>query len=284
MITVEDLRFRYRGASELTVRGLSFEIERGEVFGFLGPSGAGKSTTQNILVGLLDGWEGEIRIGGRALSDWGAEYNERIGVSFELPNHYSKLTARENLEFFRSLYRGKTATPEEVLDLVGLSEDIDKPAGAFSKGMKNRLNFARSLLNCPDLWFLDEPTSGLDPVRSRDVRAVIRGQQTRGVTTFVTTHDMVTADEICDRVGFIVDGELVAIDSPEALRHRYGKRDVEITWSHPEGKKSARFPLDGLAAQVDFQRVLREEQVLSIHSLETTLEDVFVQLTGRSLQ
>ncbi len=283
MIEVEELRFSYPGSAEPTVRGLSFSIDKGEIFGFLGPSGAGKSTTQNILVGLLAGWEGSVRVQGRSLAEWGAEYNERIGVGFELPNHYSKLSARENLEFFRALYAGETAAPEEVLELVGLAGDIDKPAGDFSKGMKNRLNFARSLLNKPDLWFLDEPTSGLDPVRARHIRDVIRRQRERGVTTFVTTHDMVTADEICDRVAFMVDGELAAIDSPEALRHRYGKREVKVEWRQGEGKASTRFPLDGIGEQPEFQRILRDEHLLSIHSLETTLEDVFVQVTGRHL-
>jgi len=283
MIEVSNLRFRYDGAADLTVRGISFEIEKGEIFGFLGPSGAGKSTTQNILVGLLKGWEGSVRVEGKPLTDWGGEYNERIGVSFELPNHYSKLTARENLEFFRALYAGETSSPEEVLGLVGLSDDIDKPAGEFSKGMKNRLNFARSLLNKPGLWFIDEPTSGLDPVLARHIRDVVRNQKDRGATTFVTTHDMATADAICDRVAFMVDGELAVIDSPEALRHHYGKREVEIEWSDNDRKESRRFPLDGLGEQAEFQRILREEHILSIHSLETTLEDVFVQVTGRGL-
>ncbi|MEM8883196.1 MAG: ABC transporter ATP-binding protein [Planctomycetota bacterium] len=280
MIDVADLVFTYPGAPVPTVRGISFEIGEGEIFGFLGPSGAGKSTTQNILIGLLQGWEGRVQVGGRPLTEWGGAYNERIGVSFELPNQYSKLTARENLEFFRSLYAGETETPEAVLAQVGLADHIDKPAGDFSKGMKNRLNFARSMINRPDLWFLDEPTSGLDPVSSRHMRGVIRD---RGVTTFVTTHDMVTADEICDRVAFIVDGQLAAIDAPEALRRQYGKHEVEIEWGADGAKHSARYPLDGLGEQAEFQRVLREEHVLSIHSLETTLEDVFIQVTGRSL-
>ena len=284
MISVEQLRFTYPGASAPALEGISFEIAEGEIFGFLGPSGSGKSTTQNVLVGLLQGWEGSVRVDGRALAEWGPDYNQEIGVSFELPNHYTKLSARENLEFFRALYRGETATPEEVLGLVGLGEDIDKPASDFSKGMKNRLNFARSLLNRPRFWFLDEPTSGLDPVTARDIRKLILAQKQRGVTTFVTTHDMVTASEICDRVAFIVEGKLAAIDTPEALRRRYGSRELEVQWTREDQRHSARFPLDGLAEQAEFQRILRDETLDSIHSLETTLEEVFSQVTGRGLR
>jgi fluoroquinolone transport system ATP-binding protein len=234
MIEVENLRFSYPGSSDLTVRGISFRIDKGEIFGFLGPSGAVKSTTQNILVGLLTDWEGSVRVDGRNLAEWGSEYNQRIGVSFELPNHYSKLTARENLEFFRALYAGETATPEEVLELVGLTEHIDKPAGDFSKGMKNRLNFARSLLNRLELWFPDEPTSGVDPVRARHIRDLIRQQQEHGVTAFVTTHDMVAADEICDRVAFM--GWLWAlIPSSGPLALMAAAFGADIDWLHAIG-------------------------------------------------
>jgi fluoroquinolone transport system ATP-binding protein len=284
MIEVENLRFTYPEASGPTVKGISFRIEAGEVFGFLGPSGAGKSTTQNILVGLLEGFEGRVEVEGRSLRDWGPEYNERIGVGFELPNHYSKLSARENLEFFRALYTADTASPEEVLEAVGLAEHIDKPAGEFSKGMKNRLNFARSMLNRPQLWFLDEPTSGLDPVTAKTIRQLIVSRKQQGVTTFVTTHDMVTATEICDRVAFIVDGKLVAIDSPDALRKQYGTREVEVTWLRDGQLHRGRFPLDGLGETEEFQKVIHEENIQTMHSLETTLEDVFSQVTGRSLQ
>ncbi len=284
MITVDDLTFTYPGGDAPAVSELQFEVAQGEVFGFLGPSGAGKSTTVNILIGLLRDWQGRIDVMGKPLPDWGRDLYGRIGVSFELPNHYLKLSARENLSYFAAMFDGDTASPEEVLQLVGLSEDIDKRVSDYSKGMKNRLNLARSLLNHPSLWFLDEPTSGLDPVNAVHVRDLVRARQAQGVTTVITTHDMLIADALCDRVGFIVDGRLVECDSPPELKRRYGKREVVVSWGSPQDPSSARYPLDGIGEQVEFLRILREEPVLSLHSQETTLEDVFVQVTGRTLQ
>ncbi len=283
MISVQDLSFRYPNTTSPAVHGLSFEVEDGEVFGLLGPSGAGKSTTQNILIGLLRGYEGTIDILGKPLSQWGPEYNRHIGVSFEFPNHYLKLTARENLEYFRALYGGETETSQTVMDLVGLGDAIDKPVSSFSKGMKNRLNFARSLLHRPRLWFLDEPTAGLDPVNAVRIREIVQAQQKRGITTFLTTHNMVSADLLCDRIAFIVDGQIAAIDRPESLRRKYGQRAVEVTWEDGGETHKQSFDLDGLGQNTAFLSTLQNHRIETIHSQETTLEDVFVQVTGRAL-
>ncbi len=291
MISVEDLTYTYKSGSSPAVRELTFDVEKGEVFGFLGPSGAGKTTTQNILIGLIKGWQGRVQVLNRPLAEWGADYYRSIGVSFEAPNHYLKLSARENLEYFRSLYDGKADTVEDVLALVGLEDDIDKKVGEFSKGMKGRLNFARSLMHRPDLWFLDEPTVGLDPVNAVRIRESIQQRQERGVTTVVTTHDMTTAEVVCDRVAFIIDGQIATIDAPDSLRRRYGSREVEVRWDGTggedgggNGEGAQRFPLDGLADNTAFLDALRRPGVTAVHSQEATLEDVFVQVTGRSLQ
>ena len=288
MISVEGLTYTYASGSSPAVRELSFDVEKGEVFGFLGPSGAGKTTTQNILIGLLKGWKGHVQVLDRPLADWGADLYKSIGVSFEAPNHYLKLSARENLEYFRSLYDGKADKVEDVLSIVGLEEHIDKKVGEFSKGMKGRLNFARSLLHRPQLWFLDEPTVGLDPVNSVRIREIIKQRQEIGVTTVVTTHDMTTAEVVCDRVAFIIDGQIAAIDSPDTLRRRYGSREVEVRWEATDGESTGngaeRFSLDGLADNPAFLDALRRDGLAAIHSLEATLEDVFVQVTGRSLK
>lgn len=281
MIQVESLTFTYPGSRAPAISGLSFEVEDGEIFGFLGPSGAGKSTTQNVLIGLLEGWDGRVEVMGRPLQQWGADYYRSIGVSFELPNHYLKLSARENLEYFRALYEGRADRVEEVLGLVGLGDHIDRPVGEFSKGMKNRLNFARSLLHRPRLWYLDEPTAGLDPVNAVRIRELIRERQEQGVTTLVTTHDMKTAEVVCDRVAFIVDGKIAAIDPPDVLRQRFGRREVELRWDEAEPR---RFGLDGLADDAEFLAALRRPGLASIHSQEASLEDVFVEVTGRTLR
>lgn len=283
MIRVHGLTFAYPGSDAPAVRDMSFEVRAGEVFGFLGPSGAGKSTTQNLLIGLLQGYQGDIEVMGRPLSQWGSDYYARVGVSFELPNHYLKLTARENLDYFRALYDGPTAEPEAVLDLVGLADVIDVRVSEFSKGMKNRLTLARSLLNRPTLWFLDEPTAGLDPVNAVAVRDLVATKQREGVTTLITTHDMHVADTLCDRVAFIVDGRVVEVDTPEALRLRFGRRELMVTHGDPSAPRTTAFPMDGLGDDPEFIALLRRDPLVAMHSQEATLEDVFVQVTGRSL-
>jgi fluoroquinolone transport system ATP-binding protein len=283
VIRVEGLTFAYPSSDAPAVRDLAFAVEDGEIFGFLGPSGAGKSTTQNILIGLLRGWEGSVEVLDRPLGDWGTDYYRHIGVSFELPNHYLKLTARENLDYFRSLYDGDAEATEDVLAMVGLEDAIDRLVGEFSKGMKNRLSFARSLLHRPKLWFLDEPTAGLDPVNAVRVRELVRERREQGVTVLLTTHDMHTAQELCDRVAFIVDGEIATVDAPDELRRQFGAREVEVRWLDGTDEEAAQFPLDGLADNTAFLDALREPGLSAIHSQETTLEDVFVQVTGRTL-
>jgi len=258
-------------------------VERGEIFGFLGPSGAGKSTTQNVLIRLLDGYEGTITVLGRDLRAWDRDYYRRIGVAFEAPNHYLKLTAHENLRFFAGLHGGHTADPGGLLDRVGLAEDADKRVGEFSKGMRGRLTLARALLHRPELLFLDEPTAGLDPVTARRIRQVIREARDAGATIFLTTHDMATADELCDRVAFLVDGGIAALDAPRALRLAYGRRVVRVEAMRDGTRAVREFALDGLADDPDFQTLLRSGDVETIHTLETTLEDVFVRVTGRRL-
>jgi fluoroquinolone transport system ATP-binding protein len=283
MLHVEDLTYRYPGSDKPAARELSFAIEGGEIFGLLGPSGAGKSTTQGILVGLLKGWSGRVEVMDRELSSWGPEYYEHVGVSFEIPNHFLKLTARENLDYFRALYRSATISAAEALELVDLADAIDVPVAEFSKGMKNRLTFARSLLHSPKLWFLDEPTAGLDPVNARRVRDIVRQRQEQGATVFLTTHNMAVADELCDRVGFVVDGALERIDAPDALKRQYGRQVVRVSYEDGETIAEQEFPLDGLGDDDAFLALLREHTVRSIHTQETSLEEVFIQVTGRAL-
>lgn len=285
MIELKDLEFQYPGAKAPTLKKINLEIRKGEIFGFLGPSGAGKSTTLNILIRLLSGWRGQIQMMGKALGEWGPAFYERIGVSFELPNHYLKLSAKENLEYFASLYDLRTRTPAQVLSWVGLEEAMDKPVKDFSKGMKNRLSLARSLIHAPELWFLDEPSSGLDPVNVQKVQDLISKQRDDGVTVIITTHNMEVADALCDRVAFLVDGEVVACEAPEALKTQYGKRELSVRYGpSPQQAKERSFALDGLANNSGFMELLAQEHLLSMHSQETTLGGVFVQLTGRSLK
>ncbi len=282
MITVDGLTFAY-GESAPAVKDLSFAIAPGEIFGFLGPSGAGKSTTQKILMRLLKGYTGRVEAMGRPLEDWGASYFERVGVCFEFPSHYRKLTAIENLAFFARFFSVPTTPPRALLEAVGLDGAANRRVEHFSKGMQIRLNFARALLNAPDLLFLDEPTAGLDPANARRIRRIIREQKARGATVFLTTHDMAVANELCDRVGFLVDGRLVEVDAPDALRLRHGRRAVRVQYAANGAMRSEEFELDGLGDNARFQELIRTQRLETVHSQEPTLEDVFIAVTGREL-
>lgn len=283
VIQVGQLDFRYPGAATQTLHGLDFSIAAGEIFGFLGPSGAGKSTTQNILTKLLGGYQGQVHVFDRPLANWGSDYYERIGVAFELPTHFRKLTARENLRAFGALYQHPTLNPQTVLDLVGLSDAGDLRVEQFSKGMMNRLSVARALLHQPELLFLDEPTSGLDPVNAQRIKALIAEQRAAGATIVLTTHNMAIADELCDRVAFMVDGRIALIDSPRALKLRYGQAQVRVEYRDGAQISSAHFPLAGLGHNPEFLELARCDSIQTMHSQEATLDDIFVQVAGKSL-
>ena len=283
MIDVRKLTFTYPSAEAPTLHELAFNVDDGEVLGFLGPNGAGKSTTQKILIGLLREYRGEASVMGRSLAALGSDYYEHIGVSFERPNHFLKLTALENLSYFRSLYRGETEDPRDLLEMVGLQEDADRYVGQYSKGMQVRLNFARALLSKPKLLFLDEPTTGLDPVNTRIIMEKIKQLRDQGATIFLTTHNMSLADGVCDRVAFLVDGRIRLIDSPRELKLRYGSRRVRLEYGANPGTESREFPLPGLADNKEFLDLLRRDDVETLHTQETTLDDIFIQVTGRRL-
>jgi fluoroquinolone transport system ATP-binding protein len=283
MIEVKDLSYTYPKSDRPALHGINFTIQPGEIFGFLGPSGAGKSTTQKILIGLLDGFQGSATVMDRSVTDWGSDYYERIGVAFEQPNHFLKLTALENLRYFAALYSHRTLNPLDLLRSVGLEEDGNLLVGQYSKGMKNRLTVARALLNDPDLLFLDEPTSGLDPVNARKIKELIEAQKAAGKTVFLTTHNMAVADELCDRVAFIVDGQIRLIDTPHALKLQHGKRLVRVEFRSGSGLEKRDFSLESLGNDPTFLGVLRDHHIETIHTQEATLEDIFIQVTGRSL-
>ncbi len=283
MIEVKKLYFTYPGSRKNTLKGFDFHVEKGEIFGFLGPSGAGKSTTQNILIGLLKNYGGQVSVLGREVKNVRSDYYEDIGVAFEFPNFYSKFTALENLNLFRSLYGGETEEPKDLLGMVGLEEDGNKRVGSFSKGMKMRLNFCRAFLNKPAVIFLDEPTAGLDPVNARKIKDIILAKKAQGKTIFLTTHNMNVATEICDRVAFIVEGNISLIDSPRELMITKGKKRVEVEYrENGEIMKSA-FPLEGIGHNEDFNRTLKNNTVERMHTQEATLEDIFIEVTGRKL-
>jgi len=285
MIAVRDLVFTYSGASSPVIRDLSFSVERGEIFGFLGPSGAGKSTTQKILIGLLADYGGSVSVLGTELASWRSEDYERIGVAFEIPTHFLKLTAPENLRYFARLYRRPTRDPLRLLRELDLADSTELPVSQFSKGMKTRLGVARALLHDPELLFFDEPTVGLDPVNARRIRDLIRRERDAGKTIFLTTHDMTVAGDLCDRVALIVDGAIRAVDAPHSLKMAHGRRRVRVEYRDGTGSEllSREFALDGLGDDTEFLDLLRRQKIETMHSEEASLEDVFVAVTGRQL-
>lgn len=282
MLDVSNLTFAYPGAGEPTLNQLSFNIGEGEVYGLLGPSGAGKSTTQKILMGLLSGFGGEARVFGQSIDALGRDYYNRIGVSFELPTLYLRLTARENLALFAALYDRPTRTPPELLEMVDLADAADQRVETFSKGMKMRLNLCRALVQDPDLLFLDEPTTGQDPARARITRDLILHLKSEGKTIFLTTHNMAEADEICDRVGFLVGGTIPVTGVPEELKREYGQRLLKVTASDAEGLTQHEFPMDRIGANQPFLDLLTGGTVVSMHTQEASLDDVFIKATAKA--
>lgn len=283
MIHVEHLYHSYRRDGQYQVNDVSFTVAEGEILGFLGPNGAGKSTIQKVLTGLLPLQQGRVRIAGADVSHTGRRIYNQIGVAFEQPYLYKKLTALENLVFYAGLYSVPTADPMGLLERFGLDEVARKRVGAFSKGMQQRLGLARSLLNRPRIWFLDEPTSGLDPASAQMVRELIREQQRQGVTVFLTTHDMHAADVLCDRVAFLDAGRMVALDAPRALKLRYGDRVVAVEHRIDGQMLTERFDQSSAADRQRLLALMEMGQVETVHSQEASLETVFIALTGRGL-
>ncbi len=283
LIHVQNLFHSYNQDNRFAVHDLTFQVARGEIFGFLGPSGAGKSTTQNILTGLLPLQRGQVTVLGQDLRTAGRRLYERIGVSFERANHYRRLSGLENLQFFASLYGGAVEDPMQLLRMVGLEDAARRQAGAYSKGMYHRLNFARSMLNRPELWFLDEPTSGLDPTTSARIKEIILQRRKEGATVFLTTHNMYIAEELCDRVAFIDEGRIVALDTPRALKLRFGRRLVRVEYHSNGASASETLSLDETADQARLQALVSEARVETMHTQEATLEQIFIELTGKGL-
>lgn len=283
MIIVKNLSHSYSNDDKLAVNNISFEIKKGETFGFLGPSGAGKSTTQNILTGLLKLQKGDVAVSGYDMSKNHKNLFNKIGVSFEQSNLYSKLSAYENLKYYADLFDVPTREPEELIKLVGLEGRKNDRAGDFSKGMKHRLTFARSMINNPEVWFLDEPATGLDPTIAQTIKDIINDQKAKGTTIFLTTHNMYIADELCDRVAFIVDGEIKLIDTPENLKHLYGEKLVEVEYlKNGETVKEVYKTVD-VNDRKKLASIIEQNEIISMHSKEATLEEIFILVTGREL-
>ena len=281
MIEVKDLTFSY-GKDKQALHGLNFIVEDGEIFGFLGPNGSGKSTTQKILTGILKGHGGMVSLFGKELrSTHTQEFFQKIGVLFELPYLYANLSALDNLHYFSSFYpKEQLRDAEEVLDELEFKKDfLRKPVSSYSKGMRQRVSMARALISNPKLLFLDEPTSGLDPTGAVLFRRIIENERQKGTTVFVTTHNMLDADLLCDRVAFISNGNIVALDTPRNLKEQKSNHRIVVDYLYQGRREEKTLEAPELKSGIPFAY----DELISVHSQEPTLEDIFIQYAGRRL-
>ncbi|MGX9758926.1 ABC transporter ATP-binding protein [Clostridioides difficile] len=280
MIKVKELTFSY-GKDKQILHGLDFDVKEGEIFGFLGPNGSGKSTTQKILNGVLKGYGGQVSLFGKEVEAYTESLYQKIGVLFEFPYLYTNLSAIDNLEYFSSFYPKKQRRDiGELLDLLEFKKAfINKPVSSYSKGMKQRISMARALISNPRLLFLDEPTSGLDPSGAVLFRKIIEEERKKGTTIFLTTHNMLDADLMCNRVAFIADGKIMAIDSPKNLKVKNSDNKVEIEFIYHGKREFKSLDIEELESGMTFEY----DEILSVHSKEPTLEEIFIKYTGRML-
>ncbi len=281
-ILAENLTYRY--GELVAVDHISFNVAEGEILGFLGPNGAGKTTVVKMLTGQLRPKEGKATLLGMDVARNVEQVQGDIGVCFEETNLYEKMSALENLNLFARLFNMKDFDAYALLRKVDLSGREKDRVETYSKGMKQRLMVARSMVNRPRALFLDEPTTGLDPASSEAIRNIILEERARGATVFLTTHDMHEADMLSDRVAFMNQGKIVALDTPLNLKQKYGKRALKAQVSTKSGELEEReIVLDTPDTPKAVQQLFAEENVVTVHSEEATLEDIFINITGRGL-
>ena len=285
IIDARDLRRKF-GTKE-AVAGISFQTCKGEIFGLLGPNGAGKTTTIRMLTGQIDPSGGSAQVAGCDVVADRALLKQRIGVVFEEQNLYERLSAWLNLEFSCWLYKLPASRIDEVLELVHLRDRARDPVRTFSNGMKQRLLIARALLHRPPMLFLDEPSRGLQPISAREVRQVVRRLSQEGTTILLTTHLMEEADLLCQHVAFIVDGRIVANDTPRNLKLSHGQRALLVTLEQTSPGANGASPmqemslsLDDPADQTRLAQWMAQGKVRAVHSREATLEEVFIEVAG----
>jgi ABC-2 type transport system ATP-binding protein len=281
-IQVEGISFSYGDVR--AVDGVSFSVAPGEIFGFLGPNGAGKSTAMKMMTGQLEPQAGTIHILGHEMPTQREKIQRSMGVCFEEKNLYLDMTGRENLRFFAQLFSLPKFDPDPLLRRVDLIDRAGDRVSGYSKGMRQRLMVARSLVNTPDVLFLDEPTDGLDPVSSQAIRRIIEEEAARGAAVVLTTHDMLEADRLSGRVAFINEGRLLTIDAPESLKLAHGKRSVRVRSQTGGEIRETVIELDDQNAGGLLSEAVGVEGLMTIHTQEATLEDIFIEFAGRGLE
>lgn len=257
------------------ISSLTFEVNKGEILGFLGPSGSGKTTTINILTGQLTPDQGQSSILGKSSTNLNEKDLANIGLITENSGYYEKLSLYDNLLFFAKLYDVPQGDLDDLMKRVGLYDRRKTLAEKLSTGMKQRMLLVRAIINKPQVLFLDEPTSGLDPSTSKSIHELIKELQSEGTTIFLTTHDMHEATILCDKIVLLNKGQIVEAGTPSDLIQKYNTaKRVKITYQSGE---------ENYLSFSELGQVGQTDDILTIHSCEPTLEDVFIQLTGGKL-
>lgn len=281
MIAADHLSRRY--GSVIALRDVSLEVPRAAIIGLLGPNGAGKSTLIRILTGQLRPSSGRAVVAGFDVVRQRRQLRREIGVLFEVQNLYSRLTIDENLRLFAAIFDVPIARIPELLTRFDLSDRRHARVHSLSHGMRQKVLLARAFLHRPSVLLLDEPTTGLDPHWTQVVQELIRGLREVGTTILLATHQMQTADALCDRVAIIDKGALVAYDAPQVLKQRYGKRRLDLETAHDGVTHRRSLPMDDPASAEEIATALRDGSLLTLRSEEASLDDVFRRLTGESL-
>src|SRR6188768_1316181 len=277
MIRIAGLRVLY--GSFAAVDGLDLDIRRGELFGLIGPNGAGKSTTIRVLIGQRRPTAGRVTIAGHyVVREW-SRVKPQFGYVPDRENHFEEFTGRRNLEFFGQLYGVPKMRANDVLKMVELDEAADLPVRGYSLGMRKKLLLARALLHEPPILYLDEPTANLDIHSAEVVHRILRDRVKLGATVIMTTHDMDEVERICDRVGIVCRGKLVALDSPLALKQEHTERKVDIV--RKDGERLT-FDMDNPTSLADLSGLVTSGQIATMRTREFDFHATFLKLTGQA--
>ena len=272
MIVVKNVTKKF--GQKVALEEISFEVKKGEIFGFLGPSGSGKTTMIKILTGQLNADRGQTELLGKVSEKLTPADLEQIGLVSDTSGFYEKLSLYKNLQAYAKLYGKPNARVDEVLKQVDLYDSKKLAAEKLSTGMKQRMFLARALINKPQVLFLDEPTSGLDPTTSKEIHELLLELKEAGTTIFLTTHDMNEATLLCDRLSLLNRGHLIEYGTPSSIIQKYNhEKKVQLTF------------VDERQTEITFEALGQTDlaQVVAIHSCEPTLEEIFIQLTGEKL-